>query len=284
MTIVAIIVPVALTLAPISISAANLHPSGSSTLPVLRAVPAQIPDELQQETSLRYYDVKAQMAEVQNLEWGYARACRTGSDSQDCKSTAATLEAKRSALTKLIQEFNLFIDTLVASAEYRAWQLYKQGLQRWQADHALRANHAPPESTVQFAVHAYTAAITLNPKLAEAYLERGRVRSYGTTTLREAVRDYSAAIELKPTLTDAYILRAMAALKLGDVDGAWADVETALRQDNHHAGAYRLRARLKAKAGDCAGAQKDFAKAEEAGAGFSESMLKCQVSQKEPVH
>jgi tetratricopeptide (TPR) repeat protein len=76
-----------------------------------------------------------------------------------------------------------------------------------------------------------------NPKLAEAYLNRGVAKS--TKGDQDgAIDDESKAIELNPKLAEAYLNRGAAKQTKGDLEGAIADFNQALELDPTLAEAY----------------------------------------------
>ena len=76
----------------------------------------------------------------------------------------------------------------------------------------------------------FTKAIDLNPKLAEAWYNRGRAHS-DLGQLDKAITDFSRAIELAPMLVEAWHNRAAAYLNLHQLDKAVVDYAEALRLD-----------------------------------------------------
>jgi len=75
---------------------------------------------------------------------------------------------------------------------------------------------------VDGAIAAYTQAIRLDPKNAEAYAQRARMRAC-THELGKAIADYTEAIRLDPKNYFAYCERARICEMKGDVDKAIAD-------------------------------------------------------------
>ena len=77
------------------------------------------------------------------------------------------------------------------------------------------------------AIFDFSQAIIINPKLTEAYTNRGRV--YGKQgKFIPAIDDYNKAIEINPNLIGIYFIRGLFYLKIKkDYDKAWADVHKA---------------------------------------------------------
>ncbi len=86
----------------------------------------------------------------------------------------------------------------------------------------------------------YEQAITLRPDHPEAHYNRGAVlRNSGR--LEEAVSAYNQAIALKPDFADAYFNRGNALLDLGQSDAALADYDRAIMLKPDHAEAHNNR-------------------------------------------
>jgi len=90
------------------------------------------------------------------------------------------------------------------------------------------------------AIKEYTAAIELDPNLANAYLGRGQVYNFQGRGLM-ALTDYSTAIELDPKNTAAYYGRGWAQLANSAWDGAVSDFSKALELDPAQARVYNGR-------------------------------------------
>jgi|GEM_PF-653426 len=78
------------------------------------------------------------------------------------------------------------------------------------------------------AINKATEAINKNPQLAQAYLIRGA--SYAQQgSHRQAIENFNEAIAINSHLADAYSLRGVSKAKIGDSNGAYKDVELALK-------------------------------------------------------
>lgn len=84
------------------------------------------------------------------------------------------------------------------------------------------------------ALAAYDEAVNLNPKLAEAYNNRGIVK-YKLKQFDSAVEDYSLAIKLKPNFIDALNNRGNAYAALGQLQNAAQDLQNALKLNDNSA-------------------------------------------------
>ncbi|MEX0678036.1 MAG: tetratricopeptide repeat protein [Pirellulales bacterium] len=94
----------------------------------------------------------------------------------------------------------------------------------------------------------YTKAIELNPKLAEAYNNRGL--SYGELGQdTEAISDFNKAIELNPKLAEAYNNRGLSYGELGQYTEAISDFNKAIELNPKNAPAYISRGLLNAVLG-----------------------------------
>jgi len=99
------------------------------------------------------------------------------------------------------------------------------------------------------AIAEYDRAISVDPKFAEAYFNRGKARRAGGD-LDGAIADYEIAAELDPSLatnnhdmTQAYLNRGYIRSNRLDLDGALADFDRAINLDPNDAEAYFKRGR-----------------------------------------
>jgi tetratricopeptide (TPR) repeat protein len=95
----------------------------------------------------------------------------------------------------------------------------------------------------------YDRALSVDPKLAEAYLNRGKAKR-ARGDLDGAIADYEIACELLPQLavnnrdiTEAYLNRGYARSNRLDLDGALSDFDRAINIDPNDAEAYFKRGR-----------------------------------------
>ena len=104
------------------------------------------------------------------------------------------------------------------------------------------------------AIADFTAAIELNPHLAEAYYNRGvvfyveaeggydrGVEHYGQGEYEHAITDFTSAIELNPQYAEAYYNRGLAYVGRREYDQAIADYTAAIDLNPQDAEAYRNR-------------------------------------------
>jgi tetratricopeptide (TPR) repeat protein len=113
----------------------------------------------------------------------------------------------------------------------------------------------------QGALADFNKAISINPKLAEAYRQRGRVKHYDDP--QGAMAEYNKAISLDPKLAKSYYNRAnLKREKLNDPQGALFDYNKAISLSPRGANFYNNRGLLKReKLDDLEGAARDFNKA-----------------------
>jgi tetratricopeptide (TPR) repeat protein len=88
-----------------------------------------------------------------------------------------------------------------------------------------------------------------NVQYAATYIDRGLAKQK-KGDLDGATADYNQAIRLKPDYAQAYDNRGNVKLKRNDLDGAIADFDQAIRLDRNYALAYRNRGNAKRKKGD----------------------------------
>ena len=114
----------------------------------------------------------------------------------------------------------------------------------------------PPQGSEK-ALMAYTQAITLDPKLVEAYNNRGIIRDQ-KGDLDGAMVDYTQAITLDPTYANPYNNRGISHYHKGDFDDAIADYTQAITLDPKSANAYNNRGSARNEKGDVNGAIADY--------------------------
>jgi tetratricopeptide (TPR) repeat protein len=116
---------------------------------------------------------------------------------------------------------------------------------------------------IQGALADYDQAISLDPKLAEAYNSRALLKNTELNDIQGALVDYNQAIFLNPKDSKALGNRAnVKAYELNDIQGALADYNQAISITPKDSIAYCNRANLKKrKLNDRAGAIKDYRQA-----------------------
>ena len=77
----------------------------------------------------------------------------------------------------------------------------------------------------QRAVDQFTRAVELDPRFAEAYLQRGILYWREIQNYHHAIRDLTRVLDLDPDRTTALYLRALAYQLRGDFDQAIADLQ-----------------------------------------------------------
>ncbi|MBO1051298.1 MAG: serine protease [Dolichospermum sp. DET73] len=109
----------------------------------------------------------------------------------------------------------------------------------------------------QGAIIAYNEAIRLNPNNAEAYNNRGNVRSKLGDKLG-AIDDFNLALKFNPNLVEPYINRGNVRSELGDKQGAIDDFNLAIKFNPKLAQAYNNRGLVRKDLGDKQGAIDDY--------------------------
>ena len=110
------------------------------------------------------------------------------------------------------------------------------------------------------AIEAYTQAIALNPKLADAFRNRG-LAYYNKGEFDRAIQDYDQAIALNPKLADAFNNRGLAYYNKGEFDRAIQDFDKAIELNPNFAIAFYNRGLAYRSIGKEQEAIKDFQKA-----------------------
>lgn len=77
------------------------------------------------------------------------------------------------------------------------------------------------------AINEYNKAIEINPRLAIAYINRGRTYVQGKGQYDQAISDCSKALEIDPIYALAYSNRAIGYYFKKEYDKAWDDVNKA---------------------------------------------------------
>ena len=100
------------------------------------------------------------------------------------------------------------------------------------------------EKQYKAAIKHYTAALKLNPDLAEIYHNRGALRNL-LGDPESALTDWDAALARNPDFAEAYFNRAGAKTTLGDFEGGIVDCNAAIERNPDAAPAYYNRAQAK---------------------------------------
>ena len=132
-----------------------------------------------------------------------------------------------------------------------------------------RARVCDEEGNYEQAIEHYTKSISLNPKHAVAYNNRGNAHQQ-KGQLDRALRDYYQAIELDPNDPSAYANRADAYLKQGEFSEAIKESSRAVKLGFDHPFVYSTRAQAHRHEGALDRAIEDYNKAIELEPDFSE--------------
>jgi serine/threonine protein kinase/Tfp pilus assembly protein PilF len=107
------------------------------------------------------------------------------------------------------------------------------------------------------AIADYNQAISLAPKYASTYVNRGNAR-YALEDYKNAIADFDRAISLNPKNMFVYSGRGNARYALGDKKGAIADYDQAISIDPNNARVYNDRGNVRYALGDKKGAIADY--------------------------
>jgi tetratricopeptide (TPR) repeat protein len=144
---------------------------------------------------------------------------------------------------------------LNAAAQHQsAKKLVKQGIELFS------------KGDIAGAIVLYDRALTVDPKMADAYLNRGKAKRAGGD-LDGAISDYEMVAELAPNfamnnrdITQAYLNRGYIRSNRLDLDGALSDFDCAIKLDPNDAEAYFKRGRAFLIVGNAKFAIADFDK------------------------
>jgi len=107
---------------------------------------------------------------------------------------------------------------------------------------------------------AYNAAIKIDPNYADAYYNRGNLKT-NTNKNEEALEDFNTAIKLNPTDSASFNNRGVVKRKLNYNVGALSDFSIAIKLNPDDITAFANRGRLKKRYFDSEGAEEDFKQA-----------------------
>jgi Tfp pilus assembly protein PilF len=127
--------------------------------------------------------------------------------------------------------------------------------QRAEMDRLFEALQSAPDQAGAHAVEMRIRALwqqAISP--SAGLLVRRGLRNLQGEEPAEALDDFDAAITLEPRAAEAWLLRARAYMRLGDRPAAARDLQEALRLEPRHFGALAALSELQEEAGDAAGA------------------------------
>jgi tetratricopeptide (TPR) repeat protein len=160
--------------------------------------------------------------------------------------------ARITSTTKWVLCFLVIASTRIAAAQESRWTpaavQYRYGL-------ALEER-----GDLEGALNAFTTAIRIDPRLAEAYADRGKALLV-KGELSRAMLDFDRAVRIQPRSAESYNNRGIARIRTGDLQGAMADFSRAVKLKPNLAEAYTNRGNLRVRTGDPAGALQDLSKA-----------------------
>lgn len=122
----------------------------------------------------------------------------------------------------------ILILTFILASRFVTWEKLK-GVDKNAHKHLALGTKLLQEGKNHKAINAFTQAIEIEPKFAEAYIKRG-IAYYYLTYYHRAIEDYNHTLSLKQYTADAYSSRADAYLELGDFSNAIVDYTASLKQ------------------------------------------------------
>lgn len=160
---------------------------------------------------------------------------------------------------------------LVAAAVYRSPAIWQAQQKRWPLRPAATAAlgvllgflavlSAAQSSVWKDSLTLWTHVVGIEPTSNFAYFNRGHAR-HVKGDIAGAMADYNAAIRLDPTRGKYYNNRGMARAATGDLDGALADFDEAIRRTPEFPSSYSNRGNVRRATGDLAGALADYTEA-----------------------
>jgi tetratricopeptide (TPR) repeat protein len=120
-----------------------------------------------------------------------------------------------------------------------------------------RGNTRRSQSDLKGALEDYDQALVLEPKYTLAYNNRGNARAE-QGDLKGALEDYDQAITLEPKLAAPYANRSIIRFAQGDLKGAIDDLDQAIAFDPKYALAYNNRGNARSAQSDLKGAIADY--------------------------
>ncbi|MEQ1747033.1 MAG: tetratricopeptide repeat protein [Saprospiraceae bacterium] len=129
--------------------------------------------------------------------------------------------------------------------------------QSWEAKHNLAALHETLGLWDE-AIHWYSEAVHINPKLAVALNNRGNIRMDQQADFDRAYKDFNAAIVADPDLLTARFNRALASMHLGQYVQAIQDLDVCVQKDFQKTTACGLRGVCRVHSQDYDGSMADL--------------------------
>lgn len=122
-------------------------------------------------------------------------------------------------------------------------------------DQLLSALKAAPDEQVAAALETRIEQAWLNAGSPAVTLLMSRaLREMSSGAQAEALDDFDAVLDLDPELAEAYARRAVARFDTGDINGAIADVQQALKREPRHFEAFQILSRIAENRGNPKGA------------------------------
>ncbi len=122
----------------------------------------------------------------------------------------------------------ILILTFILASRFVSWEKLK-GVDKNAHKHLSAGTKLLREGKNYKAINAFTQAIEIEPKFAEAYIKRG-IAYYYLAYYEKAIEDYNQTLSLKQYTADAYASRADTYRALNDFSNAITDYTASLKQ------------------------------------------------------
>ena len=149
----------------------------------------------------------------------------------------------------------ILILTVILASRFVTWDKLK-GVDKNAATYLTNSTQLLRQEKIYEAITELTQAIEIEPKYAEAYINRG-LAYYHLAHYKEAIADFTQTISLKQYTTDAYARRGDVYLALNEVPHAITDYTASLNRSKN-AGVLSKRGRCFLETGNYDGAISDF--------------------------
>ncbi len=125
----------------------------------------------------------------------------------------------------------VLILTVILASRFVTWDKLK-GVDKNAANHLTNGTQYLKKGKLYQAITSLTRAIEIEPKYAEAYINRG-LAYYHLTHYKEAIADYTQTITLKQYTADAYASRGDVYRTVNDVENAISDYTSSLKRSKN---------------------------------------------------
>ncbi len=149
----------------------------------------------------------------------------------------------------------ILILTVILASRFVTWDKLR-GVDENAANHLTKGTQLLKHGKLYQSISAMTQAIEIEPKYAEAYINRG-LAYYHLAQYKEAISDFTQTIMLKQYTADAYASRGDVHRSLNDVSNAISDYTASIKRSKN-AGVLSKRGRCYLKTGNFDGAISDY--------------------------